>query len=345
MDDARRQAYLLAAAVATVVQLGLIALDLQTHNWIDLISSVPGTAVTMAIIPAILRWKVPTTVLGYAIATLVTLVELAEFLPYLVRPEVKPQAFFSFVVVTTLWFGLIPMRFAMMLSAAAYAALAALVLSRTTYDLGLLIYLASVTAVVGVVASFGQQVSAHQQKAAAFQQQSLTDALTGLPNRRALLGELHVLWAAKDTSLTTPFALLMLDLDHFKAVNDTHGHTVGDQVLQALGPALRGLIRSADILARWGGEEFMLLIPDTTAQGAYSTAARLSGLVLDSSAPIPGVTFSAGAALSHEARTLDDLLALVDARLHAAKDAGRQQVRWDASPVPSAGNEESAVFN
>ncbi|GGS39211.1 hypothetical protein GCM10008961_33350 [Deinococcus knuensis] len=333
LERVRRRAYLLTALVASAAQLGILVVKVQTRHWQDVPSFALGTLVSLGIVVGIAWLRLPTARLNTGIATVITCATLLEFLPLVSAPVVGAQSHLTFIAQTALWFGLLRMRVAAPLTAAAYLGFAALVVTRPTHDLSLLWYLGCTTLVVGMVASFGQRVITYQQEAAAFQQDALTDPLTGLPNRRALLTRLRTLWGGQD------FALLMLDLDHFKGVNDRFGHTAGDQVLAGTGAALLALIGpdrpDGTQLARWGGEEFMLLLPGVTARQAYAVTDRLQGATLPLEAGLPRVTFSAGAALSHEAVTLDDLLEQVDERLHAAKNAGRRQVRWVTDdPVP-----------
>ncbi len=332
-EAVRHRAYVLAALVSAAAHLGILTLKVPRGEWQDLPSFLTGLAVSLLILWALLWKRLPTTRLNMPVAVAVTLATTAEFLPLISAPAVGTQAYLTFVGTVALWFGLLPIRLAAVLSGAGYALFAALILTRPTPDLTLLTYLACITIVVGMVASFGQRVVTHQEQAAAFEQDSLTDPLTQLPNRRALLAQLRVLWPDAGPR-RAEFALVMLDLDRFKDVNDRLGHTTGDQVLRETGPALRALtgagLPAGTLLARWGGEEFMLLLPGVGAQAAYAMTARLSGAVLPLPAHLPALTFSGGAALSHEVASLDDLLALVDLRLHAAKAAGRAQVRWDA---------------
>ena len=157
---------------------------------------------------------------------------------------------------------------------------------------------------------------------------SRTDELTGLPNRRAwdelLDRELRV---ARRTG--QPVTVAMLDLDHFKAYNDLRGHLAGDRLLRSGASLWQSRLRETDVLARWGGEEFALLLPGCDAACATGLIERLRGLLPD------GVTFSAGVAPAQDGRTADEIVAAADAALYAAKEAGRDRVEL-ASPAPSA---------
>jgi len=149
------------------------------------------------------------------------------------------------------------------------------------------------------------------------------DGLTGTLNRRAILGlceDEH----ERSLRYGQPFALMMVDLDHFKAVNDTHGHQRGDQVLVHFADSARAALRRADRLGRYGGEEFLALLPGTTLEAAQPVAARIhaalhAGHALDCKLSI-GVTAWRGADDS-----LDAMLARADAALYQAKAQGRDQ--------------------
>jgi diguanylate cyclase (GGDEF)-like protein len=153
------------------------------------------------------------------------------------------------------------------------------------------------------------------------------DSLTGLANRRA--GE-RVLAAALEGASPAPLALLFIDLDHFKAINDRFGHAMGDRVLRECAQLMRQGSRAQDVAARWGGEEFLLMLVGADAARAGEIAERLRSAVerFDWSAlhPALAVTLSIGLASSAEATGAGPLLALADARLYAAKSAGRNRV-------------------
>ena len=154
-----------------------------------------------------------------------------------------------------------------------------------------------------------------------------TDPLTGVPNRRRFDE------AFEDCRLTTgPVALVMFDVDHFKSLNDTHGHRAGDRCLTAVAGLLRAGLRDApDLLARFGGEEFVALLPGVGPEEAAVIAERLRAAVEARRLPNPGgvggiVTVSAGVASAFSNR-LDQLLGAADAALYEAKSAGRNAVR------------------
>jgi len=161
------------------------------------------------------------------------------------------------------------------------------------------------------------------------------DPLTGLGNRRSFndVLEREMARARRDG---TELSLALFDVDHFKAVNDEHGHQVGDQVLRAVARSLAGGMRTADLASRYGGEEFVVLLPGAGSASAHTTADRLRLEVADSGSPVP-VTISAGvASFPQHAVTGAQLVALADKALYEAKHGGRNQVvstRSDRAPA------------
>ena len=159
----------------------------------------------------------------------------------------------------------------------------------------------------------------------ALSEMATTDALTGLRNRRALNHSLQLELAIVERR-STPLSLLMLDVDHFKRINDTHGHEAGDKVLRAIAQLLSGCARVIDIVARVGGEEFAVILPNTDAQGALVIAERMRTAVAAADWLGHPTTISIGAATLQGEEDAARLYARADAALYAAKSAGRNQV-------------------
>lgn len=164
------------------------------------------------------------------------------------------------------------------------------------------------------------------------------DALTGLANRRLLM-ELATRQLASARRQQEPVALLALDLDNFKAVNDTHGHAAGDALLREVSVRLKASVRDSDVVARVGGDEFVVLMSPVRDRQAYELAQRLIATI---SAPYPGVqprvSASVGVALyPRDGESLDALLRAADRALYAAKDSGKGRWRDAASPPTSDG--------
>lgn len=163
-----------------------------------------------------------------------------------------------------------------------------------------------------------------------------TDALTGLLNRRGWNMQSDIVWADHDRHGDS-LALLMLDLDHFKQINDSAGHDIGDQVIRAFAGVLQAGVRRGDVVARMGGEEFAVLMPHADEFAARSLDKRLRELLGDTS--IPGwpfrVTFSVGLALADAADPhLESVLTRADNALYQAKHLGRNRLEM-AAPAPS----------
>jgi two-component system, cell cycle response regulator len=155
------------------------------------------------------------------------------------------------------------------------------------------------------------------------------DGLTGLPNRIAFMDALErtIPLAQRNNQ---PLALAMIDLDHFKSVNDSHGHAAGDEVLRVCAQTIGKMLRSSDYVARWGGEELCAFFPDTSAQGAVrameKALAAVRALEFRSGAAIFGITFSSGVAALQHGGTVVDLLEEADRLLYVAKASGRNRI-------------------
>jgi diguanylate cyclase (GGDEF)-like protein len=162
---------------------------------------------------------------------------------------------------------------------------------------------------------------------------SHTDALTFLPNRRQIIGDLQREVILADR-YGTPFTISMLDADHFKQINDTYGHPVGDDVLRRLASEMRDHIRYPDTIGRYGGDEFLIVLPHSTAKAAAQQAERLCkhvrSLRIKSGDQEIGVTISIGIAqYKIQQEDWQSLLARADAALYQAKSNGRD--RWVVS--------------
>ena len=165
------------------------------------------------------------------------------------------------------------------------------------------------------------------------------DPLTGLPNRRALMQRLAEEWE-RIRRHGGSLAFIMADIDHFKRVNDTHGHGVGDRVLQEVARAIAQECRAVDVPARHGGEEFAVLLPEETESAAVVLAERCRRRIeerrLDASGQSVRVTASFGAADSTSAASPEEMVERADKALYAAKSAGRNAVRSaGVSPAPA----------
>jgi diguanylate cyclase (GGDEF)-like protein len=176
-------------------------------------------------------------------------------------------------------------------------------------------------------------VLANLRNLAIAQRRAATDGLTGLANKRSVGDSLKRMFA-QSSRTASPLAVVMLDLDHFKALNDRFGHPAGDQVLASVGAAIRSTLREGDFAGRNGGEEFAVILPNTDALGASAVAEKLRKAIAE--ILVPGVdvdiTASLGvAAYPEHGLSPERLERLADAALYVAKRSGRNRVEIAAA--------------
>jgi diguanylate cyclase (GGDEF)-like protein len=161
----------------------------------------------------------------------------------------------------------------------------------------------------------------------ALQEAATIDPLTRLFNRRVVQERLD-LEVARNTRQNTPFTLIIVDLDHFKMINDTHGHDAGDSILVETGVRMKGIIRGQDTLARWGGEEFMILLPDTDTAGGLEVAEKVRARIADTTYYFAGkeIRVTASFGVAQYKGDLVGAIAAADQALYQAKNLGRNRV-------------------
>ena len=168
----------------------------------------------------------------------------------------------------------------------------------------------------------------------------MTDQLTGLFNR-SRLDELFDAELRRANRYGTHFSILLLDIDHFKQINDTHGHLVGDDVLYAAAKLLQENIRDVDILGRWGGEEFLFILPNTNQSEALILAEKLRNTLRDHPfTPVNKLTASIGISSFIAGVDADELFKRADDALYRAKAKGRDRVELGMVIIPNP-NEQS----
>ena len=164
------------------------------------------------------------------------------------------------------------------------------------------------------------------------QKEARTDSLTGLTNRRGLEKRLEIerIRARQNNS---PFSVVMLDIDHFKAVNDTFGHLVGDSLLKGFADILSNLVRRNDLAARYGGEEFLILLPETNVEGAYAVSEKIRAIlckkdwtIKDSGKRIGQIKASMGIAQYKLGETQNEVITRADEAMYHAKSTGRDRI-------------------
>ena len=161
---------------------------------------------------------------------------------------------------------------------------------------------------------------------------SVTDPLTGLANRRQLMTRLTE-EVDRARRYKTPLSVVMVDIDHFKQVNDAHGHAMGDEVLRNIGAMLKAKVRSTDLAARYGGEELTLVLPHTDLPAAIQVAENLRQGIADLEHRLDDITLTKTASMGiatregqNEAPSAEDLLKVADEALYRAKQKGRNRV-------------------
>lgn len=169
------------------------------------------------------------------------------------------------------------------------------------------------------------------------QEQAIHDELTGLYNRRYLLAAIdtEVRRAARSSDV---FCILLLDVDHFKRINDTFGHLAGDQALTLLSKTISSKLRTIDCFGRYGGEEFILLMPQTNLNGALLAAERMREVIATSKFELvqsdTSLSVSIGVAEFFDGESVEQIISRADLALYAAKDGGRNRVVAAAPPNP-----------
>ena len=188
-----------------------------------------------------------------------------------------------------------------------------------------------------------ERVNSLQEKV---RQESIHDSLTSLFNRR-FLDETLPIELARLKRENSPLTILMLDIDHFKNINDTYGHQVGDAVLQSVANALKTSVRAGDIVCRYGGEEFILVFPGMKAENGRTRAEKLRAMIASQTVSgrdqIISVTISIGGSVfPNDGNSSDELISVADLALYRAKQNGRNRVEF-AEPDDHAPDEKGAT--
>jgi len=202
---------------------------------------------------------------------------------------------------------------------------------------GSTVFLPGDTAALSAYATHAAIALSNARLVTRLERQAAEDPLTGLANQRAFYRTCAAEFSRAQRA-QSEVSIVMLDLDHFKVINDAHGHLHGDQVLLAVADALRRSVRAHDAVARMGGEEFAILLPDADADAAYDTAERARSAIARVPVAHATLSCSAGVATATPADTSPvDLLALADRALYQAKRLGRDRTVASRSPVSRLG--------
>ena len=187
---------------------------------------------------------------------------------------------------------------------------------------------------IGIITYFFRAASMDAEQA--MELAASTDMLTMLVNRRRMRELLEHEWSRSDRSGST-FGILMLDIDHFKRFNDSYGHACGDYVLSSVAAQLKSNLRDHDIASRWGGEEFLVLLPDTELAQAEATAERIRDSFESSTVEYEGrrleVTMTVGVAVCSRAESIEGCVNRADEALYIGKHHGRNRVVTSETPL------------
>lgn len=166
------------------------------------------------------------------------------------------------------------------------------------------------------------------------EQLASSDALTGLNNRRAFAEKAQLIWSMAERN-QRDLSIIILDIDHFKAINDRYGHASGDAALVAVSDVLAASARDEDVVARWGGEEFLLLLPETRLESALVMAERLQKAIQEIRVPMPAgdITLTASFGVAHKAghESLNALVSEADRYMYQSKESGRNRISSGAT--------------
>lgn len=327
--ERRRTVYTATAVFAGALLLGLHLLRGSPNGW-----DLPvGAAVCFGAALALRQPRVPVRAVEHAVLVAVSLSVAAQLLT-LALQGTGPPASMMFLGIFLYVAGLstLPPRAARVYCAAVWLAFAAATLlpaAPSGDGVLALAYLGLSGAIIAQLSGHGHEVSAERAAARRYERLALSDPLTGLPNRRAMWERLERGGGA--------LAVMLIDIDHFKAVNDRLGHEAGDAVLQAVAGALQAQLPPGAV-ARWGGEEFLVALP-LDREHAEAAALTLLRAVRALEAPGGPVTVSVGFALPGEANTLDSTIVLADRRMYHAKALGRDRAH---GPGPVSGGGSAA---
>ncbi|HOM88861.1 MAG TPA: GGDEF domain-containing protein, partial [Spirochaetota bacterium] len=165
---------------------------------------------------------------------------------------------------------------------------------------------------------------------------SITDPLTGLYNRRYFIEQIELEFK-RSKRYSRDLSLLMLDIDHFKLVNDNYGHQIGDIVLRKISSVIINLLRDSDLAFRYGGEEFMIILPETKSEDAINVAERMKQEIMNTQHNYSSINFTVTASFGivsikdmiDKFETIDDIIKKVDDNLYKAKNSGRNTIIYE----------------
>lgn len=325
LRDARRRAYLAVVVGAFGLQL-LSAWWWWGGSW--LVMGMNSLGMLLCLVMLVLIWRCFRVAVIHSLGLLLAFgwVVVDALHAWLNTRALSADVLLETVVLALLAFTFWPARAAAVLTGLTFAML--LVLDRlAAHSLSFTLLLTGfVIVLIGFMAVYGWQISAAQARSDVLGELAYRDPLTGLANRHVADEALALL---AEHAQPERVALVLFDLDHFKAVNDSLGHLAGDHALQHVAGLLRGFVRSTDLLSRWGGEEFLLvwhgITPQQARERSEAILAQVRGSALEG---FPSLTISCGGVMLDEVGSVAQALARADQRLYQAKAQGRDCAVW-----------------
>lgn len=303
-----------------------LALNIQRHQYVFALLSALGLLAGLIATGLVLFYRLDLNRVNRLILGILGMWMLVEIVVSVRDPgEVEMSVYILHLMLVTFAFTVLQLSSAIQLAVGNFFLLAVLTLTRRRYDLALLNDIGFLTMIIGYLTAYGRQVRDQQIRTVQMENLARRDGLTNLLNRRT--GQERLEHLMQQSPRPADVALVLLDVDNFKRLNDTYGHALGDEVLKRVACVLESQSRTGDLVCRWGGEEFLLILERVKPDDAMSVALRIQAEVSTLVLPVPRrVTLSGGVAMLKEAYSLSELLALVDRRLYAAKDAGRNRI-------------------
>lgn len=323
---------LIVAALALVYQAVTLTIKLMSGLWTEAALAGLGVLLGATFFGVTLRSRRQPVVLTQLVVALIGL----WFAYYVAAGAASPAAldidvYSTLLILVGLAFTLLSFGAATWLSAAGFVVLGVLALTRASYDAELLSDALFISLLFAYASSYGHRILRVRERAELLQVISERDVLTDLLNRRTVQDRIECLMSAGPGERGGA-AIILLDLDDFKALNDTLGHQAGDLTLVEVARFLRGRARQDDLVCRWGGEEFLILMDRTSGGEVRHRVAELVAGIRRWPIPTRAVTLSAGAAMLSEGETAREVIHLADRRMYEAKRQGKD--RFVVGDVP-----------
>ncbi|MFC4453643.1 GGDEF domain-containing protein [Deinococcus sonorensis] len=297
-----------------------------------------GAAVCLVLAVLLAIRRVTTRTVDQGALGLASALVLAQLGAAFTRHQLPtPHLYFSCVFVGMAAYAVLPVRLALLYGAGLLALLLGLQVQAGGGNLTLLVDTAITLVLIGHISVFGQHITAERTESGVHETLALSDPLTGAANRRAVYPLLEQRHTPPDTRGRS--AVILLDIDHFKRVNDEFGHLVGDEILQQLTRTLQQTFGGHGTVARWGGEEFLVVLQGVPRDQLADLGERCCAAVRKGPQPLPWpLTVSCGVAHAAEAASVQGWVALADCRLYHAKQQGRDQAATEDTVTTGLGD-------